>query len=136
MSGQHRNKALAHWRKARAVELAIDGTSYGAIAAEVGYTHRGTAYKAIHKALAERVTAGVDELRRLELARLDSLQAALWDKALAGNTAAGNTVLRIIDQRTRLLGLGLEHRPGPENGAAHRGGRTRPGGVHVELGAS
>ena len=116
MSGQHRNRALAQWRKARAVELAIDGASYGAIAAEVGYSHRGTAYKAVHKALAERITGGVDTLRRLELDRLDALQAAIWSEALAGDTAALNTVLRIIELRTRLLGLGLEHRPSPAPG--------------------
>ena len=63
MPGQHRNKALAQWRKARAVELAIDGAAYAAIAAEVGYSHRGTAYKAVHKALTERITVSVDELR-------------------------------------------------------------------------
>ena len=110
MPGQHRNKALAQWRKARAVELAIDGASYAAIAAEVGYSHRGNAYKAVHKALAERITAGVDELRRLELDRLDALQAAVWDKALAGDSAAVTTVLRIVEQRARLLGLGRDLR--------------------------
>ena len=113
MPGQHRNRALAQWHKARAVELAINGASYAAIAAEVGYSHRGTAYKAVHKALAERVTEGVDELRRLELARLDLLQAAVWDKALAADSAAVNTVLRIIERRAKLLGLGREHSPGP-----------------------
>ena len=116
MPGQHRNKALAQWRKARAVELAIDGTSYGAIAAEVGYSHRGTAHKAVHKALTARIAVGIDELRRLELDRLDVLQAALWPKAMAGDTAAGTTVLRIIEQRARVLGLGWEHRPGPGTG--------------------
>ena len=116
MPGQHRNKALAQWRKARAVELAINGASYAAIAAEGGYSHRGTAYKAVHKALAERVADGVDILCRLELARLDALQAAVRDKVLAGDSAAVNTVLRIIEQRTKLLGLGWEHLPGPGTG--------------------
>ena len=106
MSGQHRNKALAQWRKARAVELAVAGASYGAIAAEVGYSHRGTAYKAVHKALAERITEGVEQLRRLEAARLDALQAALWPQAMVGDTAAVNAVLRIIEQRARVLGIG------------------------------
>ena len=96
----------------RAVELAIDGASYGAIAPKVGYSHRGTAYRAVHKGLTERITAGVDELRRLELDRLDALQAAIWGKALDADTTAVNTVLRIIERRTRLLGLGIEHRPG------------------------
>ena len=106
MPGQHRNKALAQWRKARAVELAINGASYGAIAVEVGYTHRGTAYKAVHKALTERVTVGVDQWRRLEFDRLDALQAALWPQAMAGDTAAAGVVLRIIEQRARVLGIG------------------------------
>jgi hypothetical protein len=106
VSGQHRNRAIAQWRKARAVELAIAGASYGAIAAEVGYSHRGTAYKAVHKALAERVAEGVDELRRLEIDRLDVLQAALWPKAMSGDTAAAFVVLKIIEQRVKLLGRG------------------------------
>jgi hypothetical protein len=80
----------------------------------VGYSHRGTARKAVHKALGERITEGADGLRRLELARLDALQAAVWDKALAADTAAVNTVLRIIEQRTRMLSLD------PES-PAHRG---------------
>jgi hypothetical protein len=58
----------------------------------------------------------VDELRRLEIDRLDVLQAALWPQAMAGDTAAACVVLRIIEQRTRLLGLGREHRPGPGTG--------------------
>ena len=116
MPGQHRNKALAQWRRARAVELAITGASYRAIAVEVGYSHRGTAYKAVHQALTGRVADGVDILRRLELARLDALQTAVWDKALAGDSAAVNTVLRILEQRARLLGLGRERRPGPGTG--------------------
>lgn len=69
--------------------------------------------KGRHKALAERVTVGVDELPRLELDRLDALQAALWPKAVAGDMAAAVVVLRIIERRARVLGLGLEHRPGP-----------------------
>lgn len=51
-------------------------------------------------------------LRRLELDRLDALQAALWDKALAADI----TALRIIEQRVKLLGLAREHRPDPGAG--------------------
>lgn len=36
---QHGNRALAQWRQARAVELAVNGLTYVAIAAEVGFTH-------------------------------------------------------------------------------------------------
>jgi transposase-like protein len=42
---RRRNRPLAAWRKARAVELAIEGRTYGEIATEVGYANRGTAYR-------------------------------------------------------------------------------------------
>ena len=58
-----------------------------------------------------RESPAVDEYRRLELDRLDALQTALWPQALVGDMAV-NTVLRIIEQRTRLLGLGREHLAG------------------------
>ena len=45
-------------------------------------------------------------MRRLEVDRLDALQAALWPTALAGDTAAATIVLRIIEQRARVLGMG------------------------------
>jgi len=51
----------------------------------------------------------VDDHRTTEVARLDALQAALWDDALAGDVAAVDAVLRIVVTRCRVLGL----LPGP-----------------------
>ena len=59
----------------------------------------------MQKALRERVVEGVDELRQVELERLDQLQLAHWGKAMAGNLASAKVVLGIIEQRSRLLGL-------------------------------
>ena len=50
----------------------------------------------------------------MEMARLDALQLALWDDAMAGDVKAAGMVLRIIEQRSRLLGL---DRPGNESSA-------------------
>ena len=47
-------------------------------------------YKAVSKALAEREVAEVDHFRRVELARLDQLQSAVWQRAMNGETAAVN----------------------------------------------
>jgi hypothetical protein len=72
-----KGRALAAWRKARAVELAIPGRRYDDIAREVGYSNRGTAHWAVSQALRERTTEAVEELRTaLELLRLDELQDA------------------------------------------------------------
>ena len=102
---RRRDAVLARWRQAKAVELAQAGHDYDSIAREVGYSNRGTAWRVVQKALQDRVTEGVDEYRRLELDRLDRLMRAHWDEALAGDLAAAHVVLRIIDQRIRLLGL-------------------------------
>ena len=100
-----RDAARAQWRRARAVELALDGKSYDFIAREIGVSSRGNAWRTVQKALNDRVVAGVDELRELECDRLDALQVAAWAKVEQGDLKAIETVLRIMDRRARLLGL-------------------------------
>ncbi len=107
---RRRNRPLAAWRKARAVELAIAGRTYDQIAAEVGYANRGTAYKVVQAALGARTVAGVDALRSVESARLDALQASLWPAAMAGDVSAVQAIVKIVVQRWRLLGL-VDPRP-------------------------
>lgn len=97
--------AEARLKRARALELVAEGKSYDQIAEAVGYSHRGSAHKAVFKALKEREVEGVDELRRLEVDRLDALQHALWASAVAGDLKAIHAVLRIIELRARVLGL-------------------------------
>lgn len=97
--------ALAAYRKARAVELALAGNSYDEIAQELGYANRGTAWRLVQNALRERLFAAVDAYREAELARLQRVEDALWLKAMAGRYRAGNAVLNVMDKRIRLLGL-------------------------------
>lgn len=58
----------------------LKGCSYDQIAREVGYANRGTAHRVVAKALAERLADDIDQLRELELARLDGLQTSLWPR--------------------------------------------------------
>ena len=64
--------AQARLKRARAVGLVADGKSYTEVAEAVGYRHRGSAHRAVFQALAEREMEAVDDLRALELARIDS----------------------------------------------------------------
>lgn len=98
--------AEARIKRVRALELLSEGNSYEEVARAVGYSHRGSAHRAVFKALEEREIEDVDHLRDLEVARLDALQASLWERAEGGEVAAINSVLRIVEQRSRLLGLG------------------------------
>ena len=100
-----RNRPLAAWRKARAVELAVEGHTYDTIAREVGFANRGTAYRVVRKALDETKVDNVQQLRETEVARLDALQAAIWPAAMAGHLDAVQQVAAIIDKRAKLLGL-------------------------------
>jgi hypothetical protein len=108
VTGRHRNKALAAARHARAIQLATEGHSYQAIADKLGYAHRGTVYNIVHDALARDRKEAVENHQQLELARLDALQAALWDKAMAGDVEAAREVRAVIMARCRLLGLDQE----------------------------
>src|SRR4051794_8376994 len=99
--------ARARLKRVTAVELLVKGRSYEQIAREVGFSHRGSAHRAVHKALAEREVEAVDDMRMVELARLDQLQATLWPTAMEGDLAAITVIVRIIGQRCRLLNLQL-----------------------------
>lgn len=92
-------------RRIQAVELALAGHSFDQIAQQIGYSNRGTAWRAVQKALKDREIEAVDAYRETELARLDALQAACWESACAGDRSAIETALRIIEKRCRLLGL-------------------------------
>ena len=105
VEGRHRNKALAAARRARAVELVTQGMTYQQAADELGYANRGTVYRLVHQALARDTAEAVGTLQELEVARLDALQAALWDQAVDGDVAAARTAMRIVIARCRLLGI-------------------------------
>lgn len=99
-------RALAvHRREANALALRAEGWNYEAIARTLGYAGRSGAYKAVSRALRRLGAEDAAALRQLEGMRLDALQAALWERALAGDLDAVDRVLRIIHRRITLFGL-------------------------------
>jgi hypothetical protein len=95
-------------RRTLAAKMRLAGADWQTIADHLGYKSRGAACGDVGRAmavnLAEQSTA-VDELRAVEVMRLDRLQAAAWTAALDGDTKAIDTCVRIIAARSRLLGL-------------------------------
>jgi hypothetical protein len=55
-------------------------------------------------ALQEHEAESTEELRDLELRRLDALQVAHWDRAMEGDSRATEIVLKVMARRARLLG--------------------------------
>jgi hypothetical protein len=100
-----KNRALATERQRQALELHRTGVGYQAIADRLGYAGPSGAYKAVEAALRKTLQPPADELRTLELERLDLMHQALWPRAVAGNLRAVDRVLSIMKRRSRLLGL-------------------------------
>jgi hypothetical protein len=50
----------------------------------------------------------VEQLRKLELMRLDAMAAGLWPRAVDGDAVACVTCLKVMERRATLLGLDTE----------------------------
>ncbi len=109
-----RSLAESRIKRARAVELAAQGLAYSDIAQAVGYAHRGSAHRAVFKAIAEYEAEAVELFRATEMERLDYLQTKLWTKVEEGDLKAIHAALRISETRRRLLGL--DRRNADDNG--------------------
>ena len=92
-------------KRAEALELRAMGYSYQAIADEVGYGSRGAAHKAVAQELRNIPREAAEQAREMELGRLDDLQMAAMNGAMAGDLFAIDRVVKIIESRARLRGL-------------------------------
>lgn len=95
-------------RARRAYDLRQAGKSWWAIAEILGITE-GQAQMSVDRAVAAASQMVSDHAKRqllvLEVGRLDELMSAHWDRAVRGDHRATDSVLKIIAQRTKLLGL-------------------------------
>lgn len=106
MAGKHANAKEFERaeRKKNAVELRLAGASYRDIGNALGCS-TVTAMNDCKEALAEIPMQQADEMRTVELSRLDRLQRAVWGKAIKGDLQAVDRAIKIIDRRAKLLGL-------------------------------
>lgn len=91
-------------RRARAVNLRREGLTLREVADELDVSVY-TAWNDIQTAIRDIPKEEADLLRQQEADRLDALQRAVWDAALAGDLPAVDRALKIIERRCRLLGL-------------------------------
>ena len=94
-------------RRLRNIELRKAGASWDEIAKQLGYADKGAACKDYQRARtlrAKKLDEAVDELRALEVERLDRLQLGLWKAAIGGDVKAAAEVRRIVMDRARLTG--------------------------------
>ena len=92
-------------RARQALAMRKGGATYEQIAAGLGYKTRARAHEAVTTAVRRFVAEPAADVRHIEELRLDALLLAVWPQALSGDPAAVDRVLRIMQQRSRLLGL-------------------------------
>lgn len=91
-------------RKRNALELRLAGASYRDIAQALEVSP-ATALQDCKEALADIPVQQADEMRTVELSRLDRLQRAVWPRAVKGDLQAVDRAIKIIDRRAKLFGL-------------------------------
>ena len=103
MKGQ--GKAAIAARHLEALRLRQRGLTYDAIAERIGYANSSVAYKAVMLELKRQMKEPAEQVRELEIERLDRMLLALQPKIDAADTRAIDTALRLMERRARLLGL-------------------------------
>jgi hypothetical protein len=98
-------RVRAHDRHLAALELRKAGATYQMIAEQLGYASARGAHKAVASALKATLKEPADEVRELELARLDAMLITLWRRVTQGDERAILTALKIGERRSKLLGL-------------------------------
>lgn len=109
MAGNKTSAARARKLKhqAQALHLRRSGLSYPEIGRRLGLsTSRSHALVQLGLEDARRqITASSDDLRTEEVSRLDGMLDKFYTKAVKGDVAAADRVLKIGERRARLLGL-------------------------------
>lgn len=108
-SAQHAHRDVnAAARAEQALTLRKAGYGYQVIAKQCGYASRGAAYTAVQRELARTIQQPADDVRKLELERLNDLFIPLYAKALKGDTWSTDRCLKIMERRAALLGLDMD----------------------------
>jgi hypothetical protein len=92
-------------RHLQALELRKAGISYARIAEALGFNSPQAAWKAVNSALKKTVQEPADELRTLEVERLDAAAAAIYPSVKQGQYGAIDRWIKIMERRAKLLGL-------------------------------
>ena len=92
-------------RQRKALELRKAGHGYQAIADSLGYDGPSGAYQAIRSALKKTLQEPADEVRALELTRLDHMLKNIWQAVSRGEYLAIDRALKIMARRAEYLGL-------------------------------
>ena len=107
LSKTSRMRVEAAKRREQAIMLRRSGWTFERIGQKLGIT-TSRAHSLVNEALVEarkQVSDVADELRVVEISRLDGLLEKFYPKAMKGDDQAAHRVLKIAERRAKLLGL-------------------------------
>jgi len=89
-----------------AFDLRKAGASYDVIAEKLGYKNALSAENAVRQVIERRYKPDdIQHVVYMELERLDALQLIAWRKAKEGDMGAIDRILKIMERRSKYLGL-------------------------------
>jgi hypothetical protein len=103
-------------RRKKALALALAGVDFQTIAVQCGYDDRSDAVEDVSEALTENP---IDDLepgvtRKLQVARLSRLLAAVWPSAISGNNRSVEVSSRLVQQLCRMQGIEEDSKADPK----------------------
>jgi len=90
-------------KQLEALEMRKAGLPYQKIADALGYSNHSGARKAVIAAMKKTLREPAEEVRELEIARLDDLINAVWH--FRAKPEYLDRILKIMERRSKLLGL-------------------------------
>ncbi len=104
LSRRDARRAATKERARQALALRRGGASYDAIARELG-TDKSVVSRLIKREIDAIPREEAQDVRAMELQRLDTMFRAIWEKAAKGDGYAQDRALRIMKRRAEYLGL-------------------------------
>lgn len=89
--------------RADALALRRQGLTYEQVGKELGIPKK-SAWRLIQSAIQDITYESVQEVRQIELSRLDAMLRGVWEKAIRGDVKAIVAALKISEHRCRLTG--------------------------------
>lgn len=100
-----KQRVQQNMRVTKAMDLRAKGHTWAEIAKLAGYNRMQSAQAAVKLAMDRQEHESADNLRAVELARLERLHRAWYSKALDGDKDAAGVILRTSERRCKLMGL-------------------------------
>lgn len=92
-------------KERKVLEMRLLHATWNQIAEAAGFASAGAAYNAYKRALTRTLQEPADEIRNQERERLDRLAQVYLPQALRGDIEAAKYLLKLMDNRAKLLGL-------------------------------